>query len=198
MPFPVFLALFGVTSVLLLRLLFLLRRRLPRLDAAMPRTSPPRGDPEPSGIRVAVVGAGPSGLVALRELLAAGHDAVAFEAGQGVGGTFAATYDGCLLTTSSTNTAFSSFFPEGEHVMWTAREYVEYLGRFADRFDLWPRIRFGARVESARLAEGRWEIKVSSSRAGDDVATHHFDNLAVCTGVNSHYDLPAFVGQVPL
>ena len=69
--------------------------------------------------RVAVIGAGPAGLAMLRELSASGHDCIAFEASHDLGGAFAAAYDGCLLTTSSTNTAFSSFFPsERDSIIW--------------------------------------------------------------------------------
>ncbi len=176
----------------------------------LPRPLPPK----PTGIRVAVVGAGLSGLVMLRELLAAGHDAVIFEASSLIGGVFAATYDECLLTSSSINTAFSSFFPTGEpHVHWTASQYVDYLLRFVEHFGLRPRIHLRSRVLSLRSeaspsgGQERWEVTVRKSSSDDDdddddddegavTETSIFDHVAVCTGVHAFYDLPHFEGQV--
>lgn len=99
-----------------------------------------------------VIGAGPGGLIALHELLAAGVDATCYEASACLGGVYAShrVYEGALLTTSSNMVAYGCYPPRNPGpdapVMWTAEEYVEYLTSFAQEKGLLPRIRFGARV----------------------------------------------------
>lgn len=61
--------------------------------------------------RVLVIGAGPSGLVALKTLRENGYDAVCVEASGVVGGTFEnkANYDDAKLVSSKYITPFSDF-----------------------------------------------------------------------------------------
>lgn len=142
--------------------------------------------------RVAIVGAGPSGLVALKEFAAAGHDVVCFEATASVGGVFSQCYDGTLLTSSAAVTAFSDFPPEPEvHRHWTKDEYVDYLERYVDHFGLRGRIRLESRVERARFdaASGGWLVDVLAQDGAVSTAGP-FDTLVVCSGLNQTPNLP--------
>ena len=80
-------------------------------------------------IRVVVIGGGPCGLVALKELLEAGHGAILFERSASLGGVFASStsYPGLHLTISNWMMAFSDHqdptrlhYPSAEH-------YLAYL-----------------------------------------------------------------------
>ena len=106
-------------------------------------------------VRVAVVGGGPAGLVALKELREAGCDAVLFEASAELGGVFARgrRYEGAQLTTSSLIVAFSSLAPDlaAPPALWSSEEYCAYLGRFADAFALRAHIRTGHAVTAVEL-----------------------------------------------
>jgi len=121
-------------------------------------------------VRVAVIGAGPAGLAALRALTAAGLDAVAFERGACVGGVWTlerrptAAYDSLHLITSRARTEFA------EHPMapgtpdYPSREAIgAWLEDYVERFELAPRIRLGTAVEQARrLPDGGWELAVGT------------------------------------
>src|SRR5215212_3903398 len=106
--------------------------------------------------RVAVVGAGPAGLAALRALAAAGLDAVAFERGARVGGVWTledrhtASYSSLHLITSRARTEYA------EHPMppgtpdYPSRDAVgRWLEDYVERFDLGDHIRLSSPVERA-------------------------------------------------
>ncbi|MCX4246656.1 FAD-dependent oxidoreductase [Paraliomyxa miuraensis] len=169
---------------------------------------PWRARPTASGApvrrRVAIIGAGPSGLVALKEFTAAGHDVVCFEATASVGGVFNQSYDGVLLTSSAAVTAFSDFPPApGTHRHWTKGEYVDYLERYVDHFEIRSRIHLEHRVEQAHFDEARggWLVTTRGT-SGTDPTTHGpFDSLVVCSGLHQMPNLPqahptGFRGQV--
>jgi dimethylaniline monooxygenase (N-oxide forming) len=170
--------------------------------------------------RVAVIGAGPAGLVTLRELLAMGHDAVAFERQPRLGGVYASHYKELQLTTSSINTAFGTYSDGSERSprMWTGREYLAYLNGYARHFSLHPRIHLSTNVETLRLdpVKGTWTLRASSRATGvqpistdlidlqdcgegppavpDGGQTFEFDHVAICSGVNIRPVLPPFPG----
>src|SRR5918997_4910415 len=107
-------------------------------------------------MRVAVVGAGPSGLAALRALTAAGFDAVAFERGRRIGGVWTledrptAAYRGLHLITSRPRTEFSELpMPEGTPDYPSRAAVGRYLEDYAARFGLHERIRLGEGVLQA-------------------------------------------------
>ncbi|MGH3670225.1 MAG: FAD-dependent oxidoreductase, partial [Pseudonocardiaceae bacterium] len=102
--------------------------------------------------RVAIIGAGMSGLVAAKELLDEGHNIVIYEKQSTIGGTFTtgAAYERMKLTVSNYFMAFSSFPPPmgQERRFWTREEYADYLDRFAAKFSLGDHIQFGADVQT--------------------------------------------------
>lgn len=85
---------------------------------------------------VAIIGAGPCGLVALREMLQAGHDAVLLERSAHLGGVFASAtaYPNLHLTISNWAMAFSNF-PDPSRLRYSAAtEYLQYLHAYANFF----------------------------------------------------------------
>jgi cation diffusion facilitator CzcD-associated flavoprotein CzcO len=139
------------------------------------------------GARVAVIGAGPSGLAAARHALAAGFDVTVFEAGDRLGGQWDATaphsgvWPGMRANTSRAMTAFSDFPAPDEHPLHPAAEQVlAYLEAYARAFGVVDRIRFGARVEDVRPG---WTID------GEP-----FDAVVVASGRFRRPALPAVVG----
>ena len=79
--------------------------------------------------RVVIIGAGPCGLAALKEMREAGHDAVAIDKGRGLGGVFSSAednaYENLYLTISNMMMAFSDFPPEDLRLKYSpAGEYA--------------------------------------------------------------------------
>lgn len=135
--------------------------------------------------RVAIVGAGPCGLVALKEMLEAGHDATLFERASSLGGVFASStlYPNLHLTISNWAMAYSDFPDEARLHYPTAEHYLRYLQRYSTHFDLERHIRYDTDVKNAALdTNGQWSIQ--TCRGGQQNEQHTFDALVVATGAN--------------
>ncbi len=160
-----------------------------------------------SAKRVAVIGAGPSGLAAVKELLDEGHDPSCFEQAAGLGGVFrfdeqgGEIWESCRLTSSGLVTAFSDFPVSRERAgHMPAGEYVRYLEDYCAAFGVRDRLRFGARVESVRRdSDGCWRV---AWRDPGGMREDCFDAVAVCSGVHQHPHraslpgLDSFAGRV--
>ena len=101
-----------------------------------------------------VIGAGPCGLVATKELLEAGHDVVCLEQSHVIGGVFStlreSSYDDLFLTVSNVFMAYSDFPCEESYVKYSRKEeYAKYLHRYGDAFGLGKVIKFGHKVARA-------------------------------------------------
>ena len=166
-----------------------------------------------SEARVLVVGAGPSGLVALKELLEAGIPAVAIEQSPRLGGLFdcqregPSVYDSTLLTVSNYFMAFSSMPPERHEARryWTHRDYIDYLRRFAARFGLAEHIAYGVTLDELAVDEGAAgarAVHVQLAAGEGAPLARRVEAIALCTGTHripKYPDLPgldSFRGQV--
>jgi dimethylaniline monooxygenase (N-oxide forming) len=116
----------------------------------------------PEGARVAVIGAGPSGLATAKHALEAGFDTTVFEASDDLGGQWQTTaahsgvWPGMHTNTSRAMTAFSDYPAPASHPLHPAAEQIHaYLRSYAANFGVTERIRFGARVE--RVSTG-WSV----------------------------------------
>jgi len=109
------------------------------------------------GDRVAVIGAGPSGLAAAKHALEAGFDVTVFEASDALGGQWYTTaahsgvWPGMHTNTSRAMTAFSDLPAPADHPLHPAAEQVQtYLGAYARAFGIVDRVRFNTRVADVR------------------------------------------------
>ena len=137
---------------------------------------------------VAVIGAGASGLVTARWLLAAGFEPVLFERSRGIGGLWrpddGLAYPSLRTNTSKQKTAFSDLpFDAGLPDFPDRGAVLGYLESYAARFDLIRRIRLGAAVRAVAPRSGGW-----------DVDGEPFDRVVVCTGLFSRPVLPQLPG----
>ena len=114
------------------------------------------------GARVAIVGAGPSGLAAAKHALETGFDVTVFEASDDVGGQWhtraphSGIWPGMHTNTSRAMTAFSDFPAPADHPLHPAATQIhDYLRDYARYFDVADRIRFGTPVQ--RVSEG-WVV----------------------------------------
>jgi dimethylaniline monooxygenase (N-oxide forming) len=109
------------------------------------------------GAQVAVIGAGPSGLVAAKHALQAGFDVTVFEASDAVGGQWhtsaahSGVWPGMRTNTSRAMTAFSDFPAPADHALHPLATQVQaYLEAYARDFGVTGRIRFGTRAADVR------------------------------------------------
>ena len=113
-----------------------------------------------------VIGAGPGGITATKELIEHGFDDVlCLEKSSMLGGVFANTYDNLLLTSSVTFSMFSDFWVgDGKsHDFWTKNEAVDYWKSYASHYGVAERIQFNAEVEQVKSIDDKaWEVTLSS------------------------------------
>jgi dimethylaniline monooxygenase (N-oxide forming) len=152
---------------------------------------------------VVIVGAGPCGLVALKEMREAGHTAVALDKGPGIGGVFCRThdtqYENLYLTISNMLMSFSDFPPRDLRIKYSSKdEYAGYLEAYVDAFGLRPHIRLSTEVVRAFHDGARWQIE--TRRVGsEETEVLTADALIVATGSNHVprlVDLEGFTGEV--
>jgi cation diffusion facilitator CzcD-associated flavoprotein CzcO len=141
--------------------------------------------------RVAIVGAGMSGLCMAAHLRRAGmDDFVVFEAAESLGGTWRDnTYPGLSCDVPSRFYQFR-FAPNPD---WTrsfspGAEIRRYFDDVADRFAVRPHVRLGTRVEAARWTGGRWRLTLG------DGAEEEADFVVCACGVLRVPNIPAIEG----
>ncbi|CAN6205139.1 unnamed protein product [Urochloa humidicola] len=158
--------------------------------------------------RVAIVGAGTSGLAACKHLLARGFRPAVFEAGPSVGGQWTRTLASTRLQTPTSGYRFSDFpWPDAAAAFPRHDQVVDYLAAYARRFGVHDRVRFRSQVVAAEFlagpdadtelwagngeafggdgAAGRWRLTVrhgDDSGDGDATQTYEFDFLILCVG----------------
>ncbi|HEY8547003.1 MAG TPA: NAD(P)/FAD-dependent oxidoreductase [Acidimicrobiales bacterium] len=139
-------------------------RRAPgwRLDEVAPDVAA-RGD---GGFRVAVIGAGMSGLLAAHRLQQAGVPFVVLEKNDDVGGTwYENAYPGCRVDNPNHNYSYSFAQRHDWPAHFSTQEVLrEYFDACADAFDLRRHVRFGVEVVAARWSdtERRWTVELDT------------------------------------
>lgn len=138
-------------------------------------------DRHESARSVAVIGAGPGGLVAARWLLSQGFEPTIFEQAPMLGGQWtgldgrSGVWPTMHTNTSRVMTAFSDLEPESDVVYPSNREILQYLNRYAEAFSLTSRIRFGTRVELLSRSDTGWLVSHSGM-------TESFERVVVASG----------------
>ncbi|BGP22714.1 hypothetical protein JCM10295v2_001605 [Rhodotorula toruloides] len=144
-----------------------------------------------------IIGGGPAGLTALKTLTDNGFKCILFEAESDIGGTFKyRAYENAELVSSKQLTAFSDFrFPpdQSDHV--SLPQYVEYLKRYCDEFDLWKGVRLESRVQSVRRGKGGEGHVVEVQHAREDGTKQYTCKyLTICTGLHVTPQVPHIPG----
>ena len=161
---------------------------------------------------VAIIGAGPSGLAAARNLDRQGVDWVGFELGPDVGGLWnidaprSTVYDSAHLISSARTTEFSEFpMPADTPDYPDHRRLLAYFRDFADHFGLRERFRFHTEVVRAEpLGPGRdsgWRLTVRQTGDDDEVGrgpeadAGEFSAVVIANGTLSEPNIPGFEGE---
>jgi dimethylaniline monooxygenase (N-oxide forming) len=142
---------------------------------------------------VAVIGAGPSGLVAARWLSAQGFEPTLYEQGPMLGGQWAGqdgrsgVWPRMHTNSSRTLTAFSDLEHETAHVYLSNRDVLDYLHRYAAMFELTSRIRLGTEVDMLCRDGTDWFVVHDGIR-------ERYDRVVVASGRFHAPAVPAVPG----
>ncbi|MFZ6004339.1 MAG: flavin-containing monooxygenase [Actinomycetota bacterium] len=146
--------------------------------------------------RVAIIGAGMSGLLAAHRLRQAGVDVIILEKDDEVGGTwYENTYPGCRVDVPnhfySYSFAQSSDWPQ---FFSTQSVLLDYFRRCADDLGLRPHIRFGTEVIEARFDEGDERWRVTTRGPDGNESTDTYEMVISAVGQLNRPKLPAIPG----
>ncbi|CAH6789427.1 flavin-containing monooxygenase 5 [Phodopus roborovskii] len=159
--------------------------------------------------KIAVIGAGVSGLGAIKCCLEEGLEPTCFEKSRDIGGLWryeetpesgkAGIYKSLTCNTSKEMTAFSDYpipddYPNYMHNL----KMMEYLRMYARHFGLMKHIKFQTKVLSIKKrpdfsSSGQWDVVVEA----DEVQkTYIFDGIMVCSGhyTEKYFPLQDFAG----
>jgi cyclohexanone monooxygenase len=142
-----------------------------------------------------VIGAGFAGLYMLYRLRKLGLTARAFEAGDGVGGTwYWNRYPGARCDVESMQYSYSFSEELQQEWKWSERyprqdEILAYINHVADRFGLRPDIQLQTRVTKARFDEAQQRWIVGTDR-GDQVTARFLISAGGCLSAARVPDVP--------
>lgn len=151
--------------------------------------------------KVCVIGAGPSGITAAKNLLDEGLDVTVFDYGQEVGGNWVFTeqeghssvFETTHIISSKTLSQYEDFpMPDDYPDYPSHRQLAAYFQAYARHFGLYPHIRFGTLVRHCeRLPDGRWQVDTTCAGRED---RQIFDALCVCNGHHWLPRMPSYPG----
>ncbi|XP_050206715.1 probable flavin-containing monooxygenase 1 [Mercurialis annua] len=154
--------------------------------------------------RIAIIGAGISGLVACKYSLSKGFKPIVFESKNGIGGVWAKTIKTCCLQTPKQDYQFSDFpWPDSVQEFPTQQQVMDYLHSYAKHFDLLEHIKFNTKVMSidyegsseeemkswslwggngeAFSSNGKWNVQVQDSQTLF-TQVYQVEFVILCTG----------------
>ena len=149
------------------------------------------------GIKVCVIGAGPSGLTAAKNCLENGIDVVVFEKNDQVGGNWvfnsktghSSVYENTHLISSKTWSEFEDFaMPENFPDYPNHYQLQQYFESYAKHFGVYDQIKFDHKVERVtRQDDGKWLVEYKNQfGVGKEEL---FDFLMVANG---HHNVPKY------
>ncbi|KAK2062025.1 FAD/NAD(P)-binding domain-containing protein [Colletotrichum caudatum] len=165
--------------------------------------------------RVAIIGAGPSGLAAIKECLAAGLTVQCFEKAHALGGqwlydpaptadTHSSVYRGVILNSSRATSGFSDFpvDPARYPIYYSHKLHLRYLNEYAAHFGLEKHVRYNTSVVGCvPRADGGWEVRVRGGGGGDsgnddkEEEALTFDAVVSGTGFAGTPAIPEYEGR---
>ncbi|TVP49449.1 MAG: monooxygenase [Mongoliibacter sp.] len=156
-------------------------------------------------IKIAIIGAGPSGITALKNILDQGLNAVVFDRNNDVGGNWiysedeshSSVFETTHIISSKTlsqyeDFTFDDFDPETADYP-SHEELRRYFQAYAVHFGLYDHIEFSTLVKKCKKdSDGFWEI--ITEKAGIE-ERHTFSHLVVCNGHHWHPRWPEYPGK---
>lgn len=162
-------------------------------------------------MRVAIIGAGASGLTSIKCCKDEGLEPVCFEQEDSIGGLWyfteeerhSSVYRSTVINTSKEMMCFSDFPIPKEYPPFMHHQLImKYLHLYAKEFDLYKCIRFRIKVVDLKKApdfedSGKWEILFQEldGKNPDAVNKEVYDAVMLCVGHHSEPSWPSFPGM---
>jgi thioredoxin reductase len=157
--------------------------------------------------RICVIGAGPCGLTAIKNLRAVGlRNIVCYDDGEAIGGNWVfsestervSVYECTHIISSRRLSGFDDFpMPVDYPDFPSHRQLLSYFQGYARKFDLDAHIRLRRRVtEVKRGSDGRWTVRIADGNgttSADEIEV--FDYLLVCAGHHRDPFVPDYPGH---
>lgn len=156
-------------------------------------------------MRVCVIGVGPSGITALKNLVDEGLEVVAYDRNREVGGNWifsekeshSSVFETTHIISSKTLSQYEDFpFEEFDSSIPdypSHQQLAAYFQAYARKFNLYSHIQFQTEVVSAeRLAENNWAITIQKEGV---TSVERFTHLVVCNGHHWNPRMPKFDGE---
>ncbi|XP_030228423.1 dimethylaniline monooxygenase [N-oxide-forming] 5 isoform X2 [Gadus morhua] len=154
--------------------------------------------------RVAVIGAGSSGLVCIKTCLDEGLEVVCFESSDDIGGLWrfkenpepnrASIYHSVIINTSKEKMCYSDFPIPAEYPNYMHHSRImEYFRMYAEHFQLINHICFKTTVLKVSQRpdfshSGQWDVETENSEGKQQ--KHIFDAVMICIGHHCHPNMP--------
>lgn len=163
-------------------------------------------------MKICIVGAGAAGLAALRQSLAQGHECVAFEQSDRIGGTWNYTdrthfdefglpihssmYQGLKTNLPKELMEYEDFpYEEKGRSFLDQPDVLDYMLKFATHFNLYPHIKFLRHIlEIDPLPNKKWKVREKNLKT-NEITEYTFDAVMVCVGNYSVPRLPNILGS---
>ena len=154
--------------------------------------------------KVAVIGAGPSGITAIKNLKEKGFDVIGFERCSGVGGNWRyddpSGHSSVFETTHIISSKYTSYYedfplPKTSSDYPSHKELLSYFNEYSEHFGIKKHIQFNAEVIKCEQEDnGRWIIEWKHLNT-DLINVQKFDALVVCNGHHHEPRLPNYPGN---
>lgn len=155
-------------------------------------------------MRVAVIGAGPSGISAIKNFTDQGFEVTAFERCNGVGGNWRfndpSGHSSVFETTHIISSKYTSFYedyplPESASDYPSHKELLKYFNSYADHFDIKKNIKFGTEVVKCKQSDNdKWTVEWCHIESNKKEISN-FDALVVCNGHHHEPRYPDYPGE---
>lgn len=155
--------------------------------------------------KVCVIGAGPSGITALKNLIDQGLDVICYDFNSNVGGNWiyneklshSSVFETTHIISSKTLSQYEDFtfdeFEVGLPDYPSHDQLRRYFQAYASKFNLYPYIQFNTLVESCELNDAnQWVVQTSKEGV---TSTEIFSHLVVCNGHHWKPRMPEYPGN---
>ena len=154
--------------------------------------------------KVAIIGAGPSGITAIKNFADQGFEVTAFDRCEGVGGNWrfndpsghSSVFENTHLISSKYTSFFEDFpLPDSAPDYPSHKELLSYFNAYADHFDIRKLIKFNTEVTNCKKIDGdRWKVEWNTL-GSDEKNIGEYDALVVCNGHHHKPRYPDYPGE---